>query len=310
MINNNKVIQNFHKSLELKGYKGKIVSAEHIPDLRKDVQKHREQNLLDPEFYEEYKSYFEFEPEVDFPQTRSLFIISNPVPQFEAVFHWNNKEISLLIPPTYLYGLRIINQMIEFLSEILEPSGYKVAYARLPQKTLAVHCGLAEYGRNNITYVPGMGSFHRLTTLYSDFPIDEDNWQELRMMDMCKECSACTGKCPTGAIPTDRFLLRVERCLTYHNEHPPETPFPDWIDPAWHNCLVGCLHCQKVCPANKKVMNWTEKGPEFSEEETKLILDGVSFDDLHKETKEKIEKYDLVNYFEVLSRNLTPFFKI
>ncbi|UCC19540.1 MAG: hypothetical protein JSV62_15805 [Promethearchaeota archaeon] len=307
MVENNKIVQNFYKTLELKGYKGKIVSAQHIPELRNDVQKLYEQKLLDPKFYEEYKSFFEFEPEVDFPQIRSLFIISVPVPQFEAIFHWNNKEISLLIPPTYLYGLKIVNQMIELVNNILEPNGYKTTYARLPQKTLAVRCGLAEYGRNNITYVQGMGSFHRLTTLYSDFPTEEDNWQELKLMELCEECSACTLKCPTGAIPTDRVLLRVMRCLTYHNEQPLEVPFPNWIDPTWHNCLVGCLHCQKVCPANKKVKNWTEKGPEFSEEETKIILDGISFDDLHKEIKDKIEKYDLVNYFELLPRNLTPF---
>lgn len=309
MINDNKIIEMFYENLDQKGYKGKIVSADHIPDLRKGVHKLQEQNLLDPYFYEEYKSYFEFEPEVDFPQIRSLFIISVPVPQFEANFHWNNKVFSLLIPSTYLYGLKIINQMIELVSEILEPSGYKVAYASLPQKTLAVRCGLAEYGRNNITYVSGMGSFHRLTTLYSDFPTEEDNWQELQMMDLCKECSACTRKCPTGAIPTDRFLLRAERCITFHNEQPGEIPFPEWIDPKGHNCLVGCLHCQKVCPANKKVINWTEPGPEFSEEETTLILDGKGYDNLPIGTKEKIEKFDLVNYYEVLPRNLSPLFK-
>ncbi len=308
ITNENNIIQKFYKNLELKGYKGKIVSVEHIPDLRRDVQKYHDQKLIDPKFYEEYKSYFEFEPEVDFPQIRSLFIISVPVPQFEAFFHWNNKKISLLIPPTYLYWLKITNEMIEFLTEILKPSGYNVAYARLPQKTLAVRSGLAEYGRNNITYVSGMGSFHRLTTLYSDFPTKEDNWRELQMMDLCKECSACTRKCPTGAIPTDRFLLRAERCITYHNEQPGDVPFPEWIDPKGHNCLVGCLHCQKVCPANKKVRNWTEPGPEFSEEETKLIMNEIKFDDLPTETKNKFEKFEFVNYFEVFHRNLTPFF--
>ena len=90
MINNNKIIQNFYKSLELKGYKGKIVSTEHIPDLRKDIQKHHEQNLLDPEFYEEYKAYFEFEPEVDFPQIRSLFIHIF----VRASINWPNNRIS------------------------------------------------------------------------------------------------------------------------------------------------------------------------------------------------------------------------
>jgi epoxyqueuosine reductase len=285
------------------------VSADHIPEIRNDITKHHRQNLFDQDFYKIYKPYLEFEQNIDLPQIKSLFIISVPVPQFEAKFEWDNKKISLLIPPTYLYGLNITNQMTDLINEILKPSGYKAVYARIPQKTLAVRSGLAEYGRNNITYVSGTGSFHRLTTLYSDYPTEEDNWQELKMMDLCNECAACTRKCPTGAIPTDRFLLRAERCITYHNELPPEIAFPEWMDPSWHNCVVGCLHCQKVCPANKKVIKWTEPGPEFNEEDTKLILSGVNLEDLPITVKNTLKEFDLENYYYALPRNLSVFFK-
>ena len=182
-------------------------------------------------------------------------------------------------------------------------------YALVPQKTLAVRVGLAEYGRNNITYVSSMGSFHRPSTFYSDFPFEEDNWQELRKMDLCEECLACVRNCPTGAIPTDRFLLRVERCITYHNEQPEGVPFPEWLDSSWHNCLVGCLHCQKICPANKKVKDWIEPGPIFTEEETKLLLNGRTIDNLPTETKKKMEDIDFVNYLGVFPRNLSVFLK-
>jgi epoxyqueuosine reductase len=306
MVDNNKIVQDFYSRLEKKGWKGKILSAKHIPELREDIVKYHEQGFLDPEFYHEYKSYFEFEPKVDINQINSLFVISVPVPQFEVIFHWSDKKVSTLIPPTYLYGRMIIEQVTEFLNEILKTGGYAVSYALLPQKTLAVRCGLAEYGRNNITYVQGSGSFHRLTTLYSDFLLDQeyDSWSELRMMDACNECSACVRKCPSGAISTDRFLLHAERCITYHNEHPGEIPFPTWLNPKWHNCLVGCLICQKVCPANKSVIHWTEPGPEFSTEETKMILNETIFDELPIEMKQKIERYDLMNYYELLPRNL------
>jgi len=301
----NTILQNFYKTLEINGYRGQIISAKYIPDLRNDIRKHYEQNLIYPELYKEYKAYFEFEPDVDFAQINSLFIIAVPVPQFKVIFHWNKKKISLLIPPTYLHNLEIINKVKELLTKIFKPDGYNFAYANLPEKTLAVRSGLAEYGRNNITYVPGMGSFHYLTAFYSDFLVEQNNWQELRIMDMCKECSACVRKCPTGAIPTDRFLLRVEKCLTYHNELPGDISFPDWIDPTWHNCLVGCLHCQKVCPANKKVISWIEPGPTFSEEETKLILSRKNVDQLSEETRKKIEEHDLLDYFELIPRNLS-----
>ena len=303
----NKIAQDFYEKLEAKGYKGKIVSAEHIPDLQNTVKKFNEEKLLDPEFYEEYKKYFEFEPNTEFGKVKSLFMVAMPQPQYEIVFNWNNKEVPLKIPPTYLHGRALINETKAFLTDLLKPSGYSVEFARLPQKTLAIRAGLAEYGRNNITYIQGMGSFHRLFTFYSDFPYEQDGWQELRMMDLCKECSACVRKCPTGAIPEDRFLLRAERCLTFHNEHPVDVPFPDWIDPSWHNCLVGCLHCQKVCPANENVINWTELGPTFSEEETKLFLNGTAVEDLPEETRIKVEEHGLGYYLSVYPRNLGVF---
>ena len=311
MMNKNKLIKSLHKSLEAKGYKGRIVHAKHIPDLRYDIRKHHEQNLIYPPLYNEYKEYFEFEPKVDFAQINSLLITAVPQPQLETIFHWNNQRVSLLIPPGggYYHGRKIIDQMTELLNQIFKPGGYNIAYAILPKKTLAVRSGLAEYGRNNITYIPEMGSFYHLTTFYSDFPIDDVNWQDLRMMNLCNKCSACVRKCPTGAIPTDRFLLRVERCITYHNEQPEGVPFPEWFDPSWHNCLVGCLHCQKVCPANKKIKDWTEPGPIFSEEETKLLLNGRNINNLPKETKKKIEDYDLANYLYVIPRNLGVFLK-
>ena len=305
MIDKKQIVSEFNDMLEKKGYKGKVVSAKHIPELRNDIKKYYD--LIYPGLYEEYKDYFEFKPEVSFSEINSLFIISVPQPQYKAIFQWKNKKIPLLIPPTYLYGVKLIEHITELVSEILKPEGYHVAYAMLPQKTLAVRSGLAKYGRNNITYVPGMGSFHRLTTLYSDYPTKEDNWQELHMMESCEKCKACTNACPTRAIPRDRFLLRVERCITFHNEHPGDIPFPQWMNPSWHNCLVGCLHCQKACPVNKKVIDWTEPGPVFNEEETRMIKSGKSFEELPQITKERIEKFDLVNHYYVFHRNLSVF---
>ena len=303
-MSENKISENFYKILESKGYKGTIITAKRIPDLQTAVKILNNEKLLDPIFYKEYEKYFEFEPKTDFGEVKSLFMIAMPQPQYKIVFTWENKEVPLIIPPTYLHGRASINENQAFLTDLLKPSGYSVEFARLPQKTLAVRVGLAEYGKNNITYIQGMGSFHRLFTFYSDFPYEQDNWQELRMMDLCKECSACLHKCPTGAISKDRFLLHVESCLTYHNEHPADIPFPDWIDPSWHNCLVGCLHCQKVCPANKKVINWIEPGPTFSEEETKLLVSGTPVENLPEETKIKIKEHDLSNYLFAYPRNL------
>jgi len=129
------------------------------------------------------------------------------------------------------------------------------------------------------------------------------------MMKNCEECELCRRACPTGAIPSDRFLLRAERCITYHNEKKGDVPFPNWMDASWHNCIQGCMRCQKVCPLNRQFLRWIGEEEEFSEEETALLLVGVSRDRLPEETLRKQKHLSMVDYFDSLPRNLAVFFK-
>jgi epoxyqueuosine reductase len=190
------------------------------------------------------------------------------------------------------------------LREILEPAGYQLVEASLPKKMLAVRSGLAAYGKNNVTYVPGMGSFHGLVAAYTDLPVTEDGWREPQMMERCRICQACLRRCPAGAITAERFLVRAERCITFHNEKPADMPFPAWIDPAWHNCLVGCLHCQWVCPENMGVRQWVEDGVVFSEAETELLLEDVPLEEIPSYTLEKMQRVHLDLWAGILPRNL------
>ena len=175
-------------------------------------------------------------------------------------------------------------------------------------KLLAVQSRLGLYGRNNICYVPSMGSFLQLVAVYSNLPCRKDSWQEVQMMERCQNCHACRLNCPTGAIPSDRFLLRAELCIVFHNEKKGDVLFPDWMDPSWHNSVVGCMHCQRVCPENKDFLQWIEGREEFSEEETALLLDEIPLDQLPATTKRKLESLDLAEYLDRLHRNLGVFF--
>jgi epoxyqueuosine reductase len=193
---------------------------------------------------------------------------------------------------------------MERLGRLVGPAGYRIAQASVPKKLLAVRSGLAEYGKNNITYVPGMGSFYSLAALYSDLPAIDDDWREPRIMESCQTCSACQRHCPSGAIAPERFLLHAERCITFHNEKPAGTPFPAWMGAAWHNCLVGCMHCQRVCPENRQVWAWVKEGSGFSQQETAWFLEGVPYDQLPRATAEKLERLDMEGFVDLLPRNL------
>jgi len=155
-----------------------------------------------------------------------------------------------------------------------------------------------------------MGSFFQLVAVYSDMPCREDTWREARMMKQCENCQACQRSCPTGAISSDRFLLHAERCIAFLNERKGDVPFPSWMDPSWHNCLYGCLHCQRVCPEDRRFLNWVVEKEEFSPDETELLLKGQSLDHLPSATLEKLKNLDLADpeSLDNLPRNLRVFF--
>lgn len=294
--------------LRTHGYQARIISIDHLPTLQKAIAEFSSQGFFDNEFYQERLSWFQFQPPESLPKAQSIVIIAVPRPQTQAIFTFNGIRKPLIIPPTYT-AYDIIQEHIEdVLAGILNREKYALARSALPLKLLAVRSGLGQYGRNNICYVSGMGSFLQLVAIYSDMPFEEDEWQEVKMMKSCEECELCRRACPSDAIPSDRFLLRAERCIAYHNEKKGDIPFPNWMNDSWHNCVVGCMHCQSACPQNRIVIKWIGEKEEFSKEETVLLLNGVTRDRLPARTLRKLEHLNLIDYLDNLPRNLGVFF--
>jgi epoxyqueuosine reductase len=302
------VIQQLYTQLEQHGFKGRAVSIQRLQDLQGEIEGRHAQGQFDAEFYQERLTRFAFGPPDDFLAASSLIVVAVPRPQTQVTFTWKGTTRALVLPPTYAGYQETAQHMGDLLAGWLAPAGYRVAPARLPLKALAVRGGLGDYGRNNICYVPGMGSFFQLTAFYSDLPVQGDDWREPHMMDACQTCQACLRHCPTRAIISDRFLLHAERCIVFHNERPPEYPFPAWIDPAAHHCLVGCMRCQGFCPENKPFLEWIEGDEVFSEEETALLLAGATPDRLPAATVTKLERLELLDSLDTLPRNLGVFF--
>jgi epoxyqueuosine reductase len=285
------------------GYQGRMVPIQHLADLQEEIEGRHRQGLFDQELYQIYLAEFAFRPPGTPPGARSILVVAVPQPKIEVTFVWQGERLRTIVPPTYGEAKKD-RRIAEQLAQALEPMGHWVTLASLPKKLLAVRSGLAAYGKNNITYVPGMGSFHGLVAVYSDAPAPNDEWRTPQMMEACQNCSACQRHCPTGAISSDRFLLHAEHCITFHNEKPRDVPFPAWMDPAWHNCLVGCLHCQRICPQNREVWSWVQGGPAFTEQETSQLVDGVPLHGLSPQTVGKLEQLDWDALADVLPRNL------
>lgn len=289
------------------GRKGRVVSIDRLEDLKTGILGPNERGLLDPVFYQEWLSNFDFHPDKGKFHPSSIIVVATPAPQHQVTFQLDDRDLPLLIPPTYLFGQQVDAQTAAVLDSFLAPRGYHLALTNLPKKLTAVRSGLACYGRNNITYVEGMGSFHRLAIFYSDMPCEQDSWREPVMLERCEKCSACRKRCPTGAISADRFLLHAERCITYHNEQSIDVPFPDDLEDGWHNALVGCMLCQHACPVDKPYLKFIEFGPRFDTYETRLFCQGVALEHLPPATRQKLVDYDLDGMLSAWPRNLGVF---
>jgi epoxyqueuosine reductase len=290
--------------LEAMGHRAAAVPVERLEELREHYEDLSRQGLLDERVARELLGGLSLRPPKATPCPRSLIVVATRDPVVSCTFRWQGDDFSIPIPPTYLHSKRKSEEVARTLAELL-PGHYRVApLSNAPQKLLAVRSGLARYGRNNITYISDFGSFYKLSALCTDLLCDGGEWVAPSLMPRCEECNRCVSACPTGAIPQDRVLLRAELCITYWNEKPGEVPFPEWLAGDWHNCVVGCLSCQLVCPENEAVLDYWEPGPSFTEDETEALLGAGRQADLPQGLTEKLEHWDLLDWLGVLPRNL------
>lgn len=287
-------------NLEKLGCKAKVVSVSHINEMRDEIFALRD-NVLDKKLYEDAMAWMNFDPDKVLKNAKSIIIVAAPQTISKANFKYKNGTYSLTIPPTYVSG-DITVKVKELLKGAVREYGCSAEKAPIVLKQLAVKSGLAKYGRNNITYIDGMGSFHLLMGYYTDLDLLVDNWQAVEIASECTNCSVCSRNCPTGAISENHFLIYAEKCITYLNEY--ESDFPEWVKPEWHNSLIGCMSCQLKCPKNIAFVKEPIDLATFSEEETKMLLDKVALESLPQDTIKKLENISMMDNYSFLSRNI------
>jgi len=121
----------------------------------------------------------------------------------------------------------------------------------VPEKPLALACGLGSLGRNGLVITAEAGSLVILAAmtlpwrLEGDLP-EGDGGKFFR----CGRCPEppCVKSCPTGALRGDG-TVDLERCIQwYASGNGPEPPPP--VAARWGRRLYGCTLCQDACVHN------------------------------------------------------------
>ena len=293
-----------------RGYRAVSCALSVVDEIRAAFAARKARGEFEPQFYGKSLSRFRYLDSLDMPEARTVIVVTLPRPTHRLVFESEYGPIEAIIPPTYIAYSEYSRRVRDDLAANLLGREHRLAPLSVPLKTLATSTGLVAYGRNNITYGEGTGSYHQLTGYATDAalePLVTPEVKKLPVMPSCEKCDACRRACPTGAIGTDRFLLHAERCLTFLNEFP--GAFPEWVPSSAHHCLVGCMICQQVCPENTGLFRVENLEPSFTVEETSFILRGecTKADPQSQAIKAKLESVGLVGYqLPEIARNLKP----
>lgn len=250
--------------------------------------------------------YFNFnKPDLDF-EVQSLIIVANKAKAYaDLFFTYQNTEIPLQMPGPYMMKA---HSSQPFMASVLSQHGYHLQPTfAVPHKLLATRTGLATYGRSNVTFVEGMGSYLVLDAYYSDVPPQVLSPLPLDTMASCKTCQACVKFCAGGAITADHRHIDPLNCITSYNESGNE-PYPDHINICVQKCICGCMNCQMICRHNRSYKNDAAESRHFDAEETQMLLDGIAYEDLPPELQTKIDYLNLQGYMTPLPRNLQIMF--
>jgi epoxyqueuosine reductase len=153
-----------------KGWVVGVIPAVHVAEIRRMLARARAAGVLDEEFYRiELDETFEWVPPPEFPAASVIAAVRPALPH-RLVFVRSGEERVFLIPPTYVGYRRHGEEMRQLITGTLAPFCYRTSATRIPDKTLAVRGGLARYGKNNITYAPGLGSFAQIASALGRWP--------------------------------------------------------------------------------------------------------------------------------------------
>ncbi len=256
-----------------RGYRIATGGVTVLQEVKSELDTRRRSGELERSFQQAYLDSFCYERSSNaIGDPRAVLMVAMPRPAHRLVFEFEDGPFATILPPTYLRYRPLFETLRDDLTAEVPELRDHLEMLQAPLKLISCRLGLTSYGRNNVTYIPGWGSYLQLLGYVSDVDIGVPaDWTPVpaRLMPECEGCDLCASACPTGAINDDRILLHAECCTTLISESE-----GDLRGPLSARCLFGCLECQEICPVNKGLLRVESAGVNFNRRETEKLLAG------------------------------------
>ncbi len=318
-----------------KGLRLEVLDLSSLEAVRDRLSRLRDEGLLDAAFFQKSLSGFKYLEGCPVETPRSVIVAAMPRPAHtlgilvdpasdlaaspgrdvgdarDARDARDGAQVTLVLPPTYANYASTAVGVLACLKSDFGLSDRQIERASAPLKSLAALSGLTRYGRNNICYAEGLGSYIQLMAFVTSVevggknpPSTESTLMENQRLARCSGCRACVSACPAGAIDPERFLIHAERCYTLFSEE--MSPIPESVPTPSPQCLVGCMKCQEACPENKGLLRHESTGIIFDREESRAMLEDPEGKDVRtwKGIREKLAPLGVSDDAALYARNI------
>lgn len=299
-----------------RGYRVALAGTEVLDTVRNKLEKRRDAGLIEALFFKENLAWFRYLEDCRIAGPKALAVVAVPSSVAVLPIVFRGKRINGLIPPTYVNYRKTFDDVLEDLRSGPLGAANGVTGSEIlkaPLKSLAVHLGLVSYGRNNITYAPGLGSGYQLcgyvigvgerrrsaadrtnigrpgkridgdtatggaTRSGQAVGISVDLGQP-RDKDWAETAMERCAKCRACVKACPTGAIREDRFLIsadhcYTLSSESRNPMPEWAKPPAAMSLIGCMACQDACPENKGRLKRVPSGVELTAEETEVVLE-------------------------------------
>ncbi len=293
---------------QIPAYRYRTLPVSRFPALQDEYDKARGDGQLSRNrVFRDQISPLSFKVPGNFTGAKSVVVVAVFAKTMYANFRLDGQAYRIMVPFQYYDDdLNAENLKNVVQKEVIKETGHRVVdiTEQVPLKLLAARSGLGRYGRNNLIFVDGMGSFNLLHAFLTDYAFSNDGWSSLDVLNECRRCHRCDRSCPTYCIDRRSFIIDIDQCFTLYNEN--TGAFPNFIHPSMHHALMGCMRCQSPCPVNFNEVS--AELDDISEAETRKILAGTPDDALLKSLQRKLRGFPAAGskeLFPILTRNLS-----